>query len=154
MRKRLLIGAGALALVLIAGAFAFFSRAEAPAPVAQDDRAEQLPPAIELADTPALRTLGLSGREEVPDDYGMLFIFDEDGKHSFWMKDMRVSIDIIWIAADGRIVHIEKEVSPDTYPAVFVPETPARYALETRAGYAEDHGWGIGTELDLSAYAK
>lgn len=113
---------------------------------------EPLPATIEVADTPEKRVQGLSGRTEVPDDYGMLFIFDVEGRNGFWMKDMQVPIDIIWISTEGTIVHIEHALSPDTYPQIFTPQYPARYVLETRAGYARAHKWDRGTILDLGAY--
>jgi uncharacterized protein len=113
---------------------------------------EPLPTTIEVADTPEKRMQGLSGRKEIPDDYGMFFIFDADSRAGFWMKDMYVPIDIIWISADGTIVHIEHSLSPDTYPEIFTPPYPARYVLETRAGYAREHNWNNGTKLDLSTY--
>lgn len=155
MIRKLLVVLGIAVLVACAMvALVAVKRAEAPSDVAATVRAEALPATIEVADTPAARTQGLSGRESVPDDYGMLFVFDFPDEHSFWMKDMQVPIDIIWISEEGRIVYITHELAPDTYPTQFAPPAPARYVLETRAGYARERGWEIGTQLDLSAYAK
>ncbi|QQG38342.1 MAG: DUF192 domain-containing protein [Candidatus Kaiserbacteria bacterium] len=92
---------------------------------------------ISVADTDEERQLGLSGREGLAQDEGMLFIFPEDGLHAFWMKDMLFSIDILWLSAEGKIVHIEKSVSPDTFPSSFSPSAPARYVLELPAGFSE-----------------
>src|SRR3989344_8940875 len=52
---------------------------------------------IEIADTQEKQKKGLSGRDNLPEDSGMLFVFKEEGHHQFWMKDMNFSIDIIWI---------------------------------------------------------
>lgn len=104
---------------------------------------------FELADTYAKRQQGLSGRREIPDNYGMLFIFDTLDRHGFWMKDMYVSIDIIWLSDTGEILGIEHSVSPDTYPNVFYPPVPVSRVLETRAGYAKEKGWEVGTEVYL-----
>ena len=52
---------------------------------------------VEVADTVAKRTKGLSGKETLPENEGLFFIFKEIGKHPFWMKDMRFPVDIIWI---------------------------------------------------------
>jgi len=79
----------------------------------------------------------------------MLFVFPEDGKYAFWMKDMRFSIDILWLSADGRVVYMALNVSPDTYPQVFRPDVPARYVLELPAGYAKAHAVRIGDIVRL-----
>lgn len=156
-RKKLIIIIVTALLVMGAAAAYYVTVAASPssapeAAVKPQVVREPLPGQIEIADTPEKRTQGLSGRADVPDDYGMLFVFDIEGRSGFWMKDMRVPIDIIWIATDGTIVHIEHSLSPDTYPEIFTPSIPARYVLETRAGYAQDHHWNHGTMLDLSAY--
>jgi uncharacterized membrane protein (UPF0127 family) len=104
---------------------------------------------FEIADTSAKQSKGLSGRAEIPDDYGMLFVFPEPVQTGFWMKDMLVSIDIIWLTDRGEIVGIEHSVSPDTYPDVFYPPMPISYVLETRAGYANEKGWTVGTSIYL-----
>jgi uncharacterized protein len=106
---------------------------------------------FEIADTPAKQELGLGNRSTVADNYGMLFVFAADSKPGFWMKNMLVSIDMIWITANGTIVAIDDSVAPSTYPNVFYPPTPVRYVLETRAGYARDHGWTVGTRIPLPA---
>ena len=157
-RLRIFIICTLAALCLVGlGLFLSFYKAPAPTDTSIEEQAvisngEPLPTIIEVADTPEKRVQGLSGRKVIEDDYGMLFVFDVDGRAGFWMKDMHVPIDIIWISADGTIVHIEHSLAPDTYPEVFTPPTPARYVLETRAGYAREHDWGTGTKLDLSAY--
>lgn len=104
---------------------------------------------FEIADTPELRERGLSGRLELPDHYGMLFIFPEKDTYGFWMKDMYVSIDIIWLSDEGVVLGVERAVSPATYPAVFYPPEPVKYVLETRAGYARERGWEEGARISL-----
>lgn len=104
---------------------------------------------FEIADTEELRSKGLSGRADIPEDYGMLFVYDTDVIPSFWMKDMLVSIDIIWLSKDGEIIGILGNVSPDTFPETFSPETAIRYVLETRAGEAKRQGWEAGTRIWL-----
>ncbi len=99
---------------------------------------------VSVADTMSTREKGLSGRPGLADDEGMLFVFPEDGNYAIWMKDMRFSIDIVWISAEGTVVYMAQNVSPDTYPKNFVSETPARYVLELPAGYAQVHDLSIG----------
>lgn len=104
---------------------------------------------VSIADTRAGREQGLSGREGLASDEGMLFVFPEDGLYPFWMKDMRFSIDIIWISHDGFITNIAENVSPTTYPESFTPDTPARYVLELPAGWVSSHGVRLGSLVKL-----
>lgn len=103
--------------------------------------------AIAIADTPALRAQGLSGTSMLGSDEGMLFVFENDGQHAFWMKDMQYAIDIIWIDAGRSVVHVEHAVTPESFPRSFMPDTPARYVLEVPAGFATEHGIGVGSKL-------
>lgn len=91
----------------------------------------------DMADTPAKRQQGLSGRETLERDEAMLFVFEEDGYHAFWMKDMKFSIDMIWLDESMAIVHIERNVSPSSYPNTYKSPEPARYVLEVQAGTAD-----------------
>jgi uncharacterized membrane protein (UPF0127 family) len=106
--------------------------------------------AVELAETSSEHAQGLSGRATLDADKGMLFIFDHAGQHSFWMPDMHFAIDIIWIDADWRIVHIAGGVTPESYPASFTPDAPALYVLEVNAGKAATWGWKVGTQFVFS----
>ena len=98
----------------------------------------------EIAATPEERGLGLSHRQSLADHTGMLFIFTHDAPHPFWMRDTFIPLDIIWLDAEKRAVHIAHAVAPETYPETFVPPVPARYALEVPAGYAEANGIAAG----------
>lgn len=104
---------------------------------------------VEVAATPEARERGLGGRTSVPDDYGMLFSFSEDGLYGFWMKDMLVPIDMFWLDDKGQVVSMEARVATSSYPRVFYPSVPARYVLETMAGFAERYGIATGTPLLL-----
>ncbi|MBM3297981.1 MAG: DUF192 domain-containing protein [Candidatus Aminicenantes bacterium] len=93
----------------------------------------------ELAVTDAERQLGLMHRARLNSDQGMLFIFEEESPHSFWMKNVRFSIDILWLDRDKRIVHIASRVPPclkDPCPSYPSP-LPALYVLEIECGGAE-----------------
>ena len=88
-----LLSCGALVL---AGILIFFALSRPPYSLTH----------IEIADTPAAREQGLSGRTEIPEDYGMLFVFPDKGDYGFWMKDLMVSIDGFWLADDDRYHHV------------------------------------------------
>lgn len=105
---------------------------------------------IEIADDDEERRLGLSGREKLDDGRGMLFVYEESGVKSFWMKDMLIPIDIIWINSEGEVVHIEEGVSPDTYPETFVNDLPAQYVLEIPAGDTSKYAIGVGDTADIN----
>lgn len=90
----------------------------------------------ELAVNEGERAKGLMFREEISPDYGMLFVFKKERKYSFWMKNMKIPIDIIWLDKEKRIVHMEENVPPcDDIPCPsYFPEYPARYVFELKAG--------------------
>lgn len=104
---------------------------------------------VETADTPQARERGLSGRSALLENQGMLFVFSEDGIHSFWMKDMNFPIDILWISASREIVYIKENASPDDYPATYAPDKEARYVLEVAAGFVEKYGVRIGDRISF-----
>lgn len=91
-----------------------------------------------VRDTPAARAQGLSGRPALAKDEAMVFAFPNEGLWGIWMKDMRFSIDILWLDSDRRIVFIEKDVSPETYPDIFFPEQRALYVIELPAGAVDE----------------
>jgi len=142
----------AFALVLVLGVVAFLvpniSRAPTPpsAILSADSPAHF---SFELATTPEAREQGLSGRTNIPHNYGMLFVFNESGTYGFWMKDMKESIDIIWLDEHGTILGIEHAVAPESFPDTFYPPTPARFVLETRAGESELLEWNAGDSIAL-----
>ncbi len=90
--------------------------------------------AAEVADTPARRAKGLSGRASLPENEGMLFVFEEPGNHGFWMKDMKFAIDIIWIKGD-KIVGLTENAEPEPQKSVlgltvYYPPEPVDKVLE------------------------
>lgn len=104
---------------------------------------------LDYATTEATRELGLGGRTSVPDDYGMLFVFPRDDRYGFWMKDTLVPLDMFWLDSKGQVVYIAQNVATSSYPYVFYPSVPARYVLETAAGFAQEHNIATGTPLHL-----
>ncbi|MEI7720179.1 MAG: DUF192 domain-containing protein [bacterium] len=105
--------------------------------------------AVELATTPQEHQAGLSGRAGLDKGKGMLFVFDPPSVPGFWMKDMRFSLDIIFIDETGNVITIYPNLSPDTYPHSFHPTAPARFVLEVPAGFAEAHAIVVGQRLSF-----
>ena len=100
-----------------------------------------------VANTDALRELGLGNRACMPDNQGMLFEFANADKYGFWMKDMRFAIDILWINANKKVISIQRDVDPSTYPSTYYPSEPALYVLELPHGKATSYVFVNGTQL-------
>ncbi len=95
------------------------------------------------------QSIGMSVFNTYPKGYAMLFVFDEPDNLSFWMKDMKFDLDIIWLDENRRIVWFEDNVRADSFPQVFSSADPAIYVLEIPAGAREKLGWNINTRLSF-----
>ncbi len=105
----------------------------------------------ELAVTEEERSRGLMFREKVLPDQGMLFVFEREGVHQFWMKNTLVPLDMIWLDSAKRVIYIAANVPPckeDPCPS-YGPDVPARYVLELRAGGAAENGIGPNAQLQF-----
>jgi uncharacterized membrane protein (UPF0127 family) len=101
---------------------------------------------IEIASTPLEQRQGLMYRPAMADSVGMLFIFDVAEPQAFWMKNTILSLDIIYVGADKRIVSIQKNAKP--YSETSLPsEGDAQYVVEVIAGYCDKHGIGKGDKV-------
>ena len=68
---------------------------------------------VEVADTPEERSKGLSGREHLEEKRGMLFVFEQESRsHCFWMKDTTISLDIVWLDKDKKVVDVRSRTQP------------------------------------------
>ena len=105
----------------------------------------------ELADTPQKRSQGLMFRERLAPDAGMLFRFEDAGEWSFWMKNTKVALDILWIGPDKKIVHIEENVPicPKDPCPEYKPSKDALYALELPAGSVKREKLAKGMKLEF-----
>jgi uncharacterized membrane protein (UPF0127 family) len=103
---------------------------------------------VEVAQTPGERSYGLMGRKHLGKDEGMLFIFETEDYHGFWMKDTLLPLSIAFIDKDGRIVWITdmKPLTSDSH----VPPKPILYALEMNRGWFYSHGVKVGDEIRFS----
>lgn len=110
---------------------------------------------IEIANTNELREKGLGGRSTLPENNGMLFVFDSKPLMvNFWMKDMLMPIDIIWIA-NNKITKIDKNVpfypaeTPDSQLKVYGPSSPIDYVLEVNSGFSAKNNIKVGDVVTL-----
>lgn len=95
---------------------------------------------IEIADNDSTRTRGMMQRASFPSDAGMLFIFPNEEVRSFWMANTPLSLDIMFVTADGEIIDIAKYTKPVS-PENVTSRAPATYVVETKAGFSDT--WGI-----------
>jgi uncharacterized membrane protein (UPF0127 family) len=103
---------------------------------------------LEVADTPARQAQGLGGRSLLPANQGMLFAFHDDAARCFWMKDTQVMLDMIWLDSSQKVLHVESDVDPATFPEQFCAQNkPARYVIEVNANVAQSYGVEVGERL-------
>lgn len=104
---------------------------------------------VEIADTDFERRRGLMWRTRMADNWGMLFIFDDESRRSFWMQNTYLGLDMLFIDSEGVIVSISEDARPlDTGPR-YSSAGPARYVLEVNAGFARTHGIAAGQRVRL-----
>ena len=101
----------------------------------------------EIADTPALRERGLMGRDSLPENHGMLFVYADEQVRSFWMRNTPIALDIAFIDRNGSIVNIET-MEPQTDETT-VSVSPVMYALEMSAGWFASNGVGPGARIEF-----
>lgn len=99
---------------------------------------------VKRAVTEEEKIRGLCCRDSLPENEGMLFVYEKEGDYGFWMKDTLIPLDIIWINAQKKVVHIEHSVQPASYPEkTFRSPKAAQYILETNAGWAKQNALQI-----------
>lgn len=104
---------------------------------------------VSIADSNEERRLGLSGVTKLDEDEGKLFIFDKADYYGIWMKDMLFPIDIIWIDENLKIVHLEQDVKPESYPSSYNSPIPARFVLEVNAFYVDTYKIQLGDSVAI-----
>jgi uncharacterized membrane protein (UPF0127 family) len=107
---------------------------------------------VEVADSPSERERGLMGRSSLPADAGMIFVYDEDHRGTFWMKDTLIPLSIAFYDAEGRILRIldMKPCRKDPCP-LYDPKVTYRGALEVNEGAFERWGISAGDRLRITS---
>ncbi|MDD3399471.1 MAG: DUF192 domain-containing protein [Candidatus Paceibacterota bacterium] len=144
-KSALLIFAAAVVLAAAAGWF-FGSPSEEARACFKDNCFS-----IEIASTPKERSTGLMFRESLPKNEGMLFVFEKEGSYSFWMKNVIIPLDIIWMDKEGRVAYIAENLQPDSglhYETVN-PGQRAKYVLEINGGLAAQIGLTVGDMIEI-----
>ena len=103
---------------------------------------------VEIVNNDLSRAKGLSGRGSLAPGAGMLFIFNTPSRYTFWMRDMKFPLDMIWIN-DGKVVDITKNAPPLKLInfKVYSPVEPANMVLEVNAGQADQYGIKSGDQV-------
>lgn len=105
----------------------------------------------ELALTPEQKRTGLMFRENLDKHRGMLFVYEKEREHSFWMKNVLIPLDIIWLSEDKKVVYIAENYQPCLglpCPAI-KPDKAAKYVFEINGGLASEMGLSVGDELEF-----
>ena len=106
---------------------------------------------VEIADTPDKQALGLMYRDRLPEGHGMLFIFQNDAPRSFWMKNTRIPLDIMYFSSRLELVSMAENARPcrvEQCPA-YPSAGPVKYVLELNAGMASQLGMVPGDRIIL-----
>lgn len=104
-----------------------------------------------------LQAKGLGGRTGLGQGEGMVWIYDQAGEYRFWMKDMLIALDFVWIDR-GQIVDLTANVPPPTADEssialpTYQPRVPASAVLEVKAGFIADHGLSIGDPVEIDRF--
>ena len=103
----------------------------------------------EVADTPPKRLLGLMFRDQLPLNFGMLFIFEDADYHGIWMKNCRIPLDILWLDKNRRVIHMEEKAPPCQADScrTYYPLQKALYVLELNTGLIARERIGLGAHL-------
>lgn len=104
----------------------------------------------EIADTSLTQAKGLMGRKSLAENEGMLFLFDTEDYYGFWMFNMSIPIDIIFMDKNKIVVDILQNAQPCGLSCEsYAPKEKAMYALEVKANFTERHGVKIGSKIDF-----
>jgi len=104
---------------------------------------------VEVADNVLERARGLMYRKALGVNRGMLFVYPEEQRLSFWMKNTLIPLSIAYIDSKRRIVDIQDMKPLDDEPPSYVSADPAQYALEVNRGFFEEWGVKVGDRVEL-----
>jgi len=104
---------------------------------------------VEIAESDDALLCGLSKRDSLPPDHGMLFVMPRVMPMSFWMRNTHMPLSIAFLDAQGRILDIQSMV-PDRTDILYRSPGPVRYAVEVNLGWFASHGVNVGDRFDLT----
>ena len=106
---------------------------------------------VDVADTPEARAHGFMDTGSIPSDSGMLFVFPDNQPRTFWMKNVTVPLDMIFVDNAFTVIEVKSRLPPCTIPLcpVFPSIGPAQYVVETNAGFADAHQITAGSKMTM-----
>lgn len=107
---------------------------------------------LEVARTETEQEKGLMKRDSMPEDHGMIFVFPDEQVRSFWMKNTRFPLDILFLSSGGKVVSIHQMRAYDESSTS--SDEPAQYAIELNKGQADASGVRVGDVLEIPAKAR
>jgi uncharacterized protein len=110
---------------------------------------EEVEVRVEIADDASERARGLMHRTALAENRGMLFVFPDEERLSFWMKNTLIPLSVAFMDSEGRIVDSQDMKPLDDEPPSYVSAEPARYALEVNQGFFEERGVEVGDRAEL-----
>ncbi|MBI4144591.1 DUF192 domain-containing protein [Candidatus Woesearchaeota archaeon] len=107
---------------------------------------------VEIADSDEELQRGLMFRDTLSSDAGMLFVFPDLKQRTFWMKNVRIPLDMIFVDSNNNVNEVKANLPPcKQEPCLVYPsEYPAQYVVEVNAGFAAAHNIGRGTKMAYS----
>ncbi len=147
-----------ISLVLIVAAVGYFTSGENSSPSENSSEAGLSENQISIngkvldiiwARTSEEQEAGLGGKESLPENSGMLFVFDVPEEVGIWMENMLFPLDVVWADETGKIISMQENLDPETYPESFYPQSPAKYVLETNAGFLASNNIKIGDVIKI-----
>ena len=149
-----------LALTIACGGTAKPAATPTPSPVAASGPRVVFPSGavyrVELARTPEEQQRGLMFRESLPEKSGMLFLFDDDSPHGFWMKNTMIPLDIIWLDDVGQVLFVSADTPPckaDPCPS-YGSQVAASSVLEIAGGLAARENVTVGSRIRFEGIGK
>ena len=108
---------------------------------------------VELAESDNSRAMGLMYRKQMADDVGMLFIFPDEFRRAFWMKNTLIPLDILYFDSNKKLVSQSLNTPPCRNTTTRCPnypsDKPAKYVLEINAGLSDKYGFKKGDVLEI-----
>ncbi|MFB6283524.1 MAG: DUF192 domain-containing protein [Halobacteria archaeon] len=105
---------------------------------------------VEVSDEPVERSKGLMNRTSLPENHGMLFVYPGEAERSFWMKNTRIPLDIVFVDNDNHVLNVgHAEPGNGTPYKRYRSDGPAKYVIEVRRGFANRTGLKTGDPVRI-----
>ncbi|MFH0955455.1 MAG: DUF192 domain-containing protein [Candidatus Micrarchaeota archaeon] len=111
---------------------------------------------LEIASTSQARETGLMNRSFLANNAGMLFVFDQTGKYSFWMKNTKIPLDMVWVDSNGWVVEIVSDAQPCTVDScpLLGGQKDARFVVEANAGFVRQNGVRLNQKVEINGFVN